>query len=127
MKTKHGILFGFAILFAAAIFTLSSCGDGAGGGYKLVVQNSSGETTSVQKGGSVSLYLENNGEQVQEWDASFDSSTTPSSTNTMLTKTQASNPPYKTSYSLSVGNDETAATLKIVTSVGEAVTLTVVN
>jgi hypothetical protein len=32
MKTKHGILFGFAVLLVVAIFSLSSCGDGAGGG-----------------------------------------------------------------------------------------------
>jgi hypothetical protein len=35
MKTKHGIFFGFAVMLAAAIFTLSGCdhtGGGGGGG-----------------------------------------------------------------------------------------------
>ncbi|MDR0663609.1 MAG: hypothetical protein LBF80_05980 [Spirochaetaceae bacterium] len=32
MKTKHGVFFGFAVILAAAIFTLVGCDNSAGGG-----------------------------------------------------------------------------------------------
>jgi hypothetical protein len=36
MKTKHGIFFGFAVMLAAAVFTLAGCGNpGSGGGSSV--------------------------------------------------------------------------------------------
>jgi hypothetical protein len=58
MKTKHGILSGFAVLLVAAIFSLSSCGDGAdsGGGGGTVPVPTNLQNTKWKHDGTTTMY-----------------------------------------------------------------------
>jgi hypothetical protein len=135
MKTKHGILFGFAVLLVTVIFSMAGCGNGTtdDAGYNITVTTfgpGGGATTSVKKGEIVILSLTYNHSFVREWDASFDASTTPSSTSTTLVKSYSSSYPPTVSYILNAGSDETVSPLTINVTDGSgylSVTLDVID